>query len=204
MSPHASRLRLSALTAAAITALALLTLPGAVRADGEALDRKVDVALADSAPDQAFAGLAKMIGLESAVEPGLDGKVTVRLQNVRMRTVLDAVCESIGCTWSVVPGTPAKLRILPLAERSARKAVVLDAPIDLKVTKADVREVLQTFGQIMSAAVELDPQISGKVSLELDNIPVGKALDAVCAAAACDWKLDGDGERSVLRITARK
>jgi type II secretory pathway component GspD/PulD (secretin) len=145
-----------------------------------------------------------MIGLESAVEPGLDGKVTVRLQNVRMRTVLDAVCESIGCTWSVVPGTPAKLRILPLAERSARKAVVLDAPIDLKVAKADVRELLQTFGQIMSVEVDLDPQISGKATLELDNTPVGKALDEVCAIAGCDWKLDTRGERSVLRITARK
>jgi type II secretory pathway component GspD/PulD (secretin) len=195
---------LTAFAAAALAALALLTVPLPACADGEALDRKVDVSLADSAPDQAFAGLAKMIGLESAVEPGLDGKVTVRLQNVRMRTVLDAVCESIGCTWSVVAGTPAKLRILPLADHSAPKAVVLDAPIDLKVKQADVRELLQTFGQIMSVEVDLDPRIGGKATLELDNTPVGKALDQVCAIAACDWKLDTGGERPVLRITARR
>ena len=84
----------------------------------------------------------------------------------------------------------AKLHIVPLTERSARKATALEAAIDLRVTGANVREVLQTFGQIMSAEVELDPRITGKVTSELDNIPCGKALDKVCEMAGCTWKLD--------------
>lgn len=201
MSPRTRKLPLFVLTVAAI-ALPLLTVPVPARADGDVLDRKVDVALADSAPDQAFQGIAKMTGLEATVDPGVDGKVTVRLQNVRLRTVLDAVCESIGCRWSVVSGT--KLHIVPLTERSARKAMLLEEPIDLRVTGANVREVLQTFGQILSAEVELDPGITGKVTFELDNVPCGKALDKVCTLAGCTWKLDTEGKSPVLRIKGKK
>jgi type II secretory pathway component GspD/PulD (secretin) len=182
--------------------LSMLTVPGMARADGEVLDRRVDVALADSAPDQAFQGFAKMIGLDAAVEPGLGGQVTVRLQNVRMRTVLDAVCESIGCSWSVVEGT--KLRVVPSQDRAARKTLPLNAPIDLKVTKADVRQVLQTFSQILSVDAEVDPRITGTVTFELESTPVGQALDKVCAMAGCAWKIDNSGNNPVLRFTAKK
>jgi type II secretory pathway component GspD/PulD (secretin) len=202
MSTH-GKLPLFALTVAAIT-FSIWTVPGPARADGEVLDRKVNVSLADSAPDQAFQGFATMIGLEAVVEPGLNGKVTVRLQNVRMRTVLDAVCESIGCRWSVEAGTPAKLYIRPLPARSSPKATVLKEAIDLRVTKADVREVLQTFGQILSANVDLDSRITGSVSFELNSTPVGEALDQICAMVGCEWKLDTDGEKPVLRVVSKK
>jgi type II secretory pathway component GspD/PulD (secretin) len=201
MSPNTRKPPLSTLTALAI-ALSLLTVPGTARADGEVLDRRVDVALADSAPEQAFQGFARMIGLDATVEPGLEGKVTVRLQNVRMRTVLDAVCESIGCNWSVEGGT--KLRIMPSPERAARKTLALKEPIDLKVTKADVRQVLQTFGQILSVDADVDPRITGTVTFELEAIPVGQALDKVCEMAGCTWKIDNAGASPVLRIAAKK
>jgi type II secretory pathway component GspD/PulD (secretin) len=200
MSPQIKKLPLLALPLAAI----LLALPVPARADGEVLDRKVNVSLADSAPDQAFKAFATMIGLEAVVEPGLDGEVTVRLQNVRMRTVLDAVCESIGCRWSVDSGTPAKLHIFPLQERPAPKATVLKETIDLKVTKAKARELLNTFGEIMGVQVDLDPRITGTVTFELESTPVGEALDRTCAAVGCEWKLDTSGEKPVLRITAKK
>src|SRR6185369_9904021 len=72
MSPR--KLQLFILTAAVT---ALLTVRASARADGDVLDRRVDVALADSAPDQAFQGIAKMTGLEATVDPGVSGKVTV-------------------------------------------------------------------------------------------------------------------------------
>jgi len=117
--------------------------------------------------------------------------------------VLDAVCESIGCRWDVTAGSPAKLHIRPLAEGTARKKTALEEPIDLKVTGANVLEVLQVFGQIMSADVEIDPRLTGgKVTFELDNVPCGQALDKVCASAGCTWKLvDLEGKKPVLRIT---
>jgi type II secretory pathway component GspD/PulD (secretin) len=196
------KLPLFALAAAGVALM--LAAPRPARADGDTLDRRVDVALADSAPDEAFDGLAKMVGLDAAIDPGLDGKVTVRLENVRMRTVLDAVCESIGCRWDVTAGSPAKLHIRPLPEGPARRKTALQEPIDLKVTAANVLEVLQVFGQIMSADVEIDPRLAGgKVTFELDNVPCGEALDKVCVTAGCTWKLDTGGKKPVLRITKK-
>lgn len=199
MSTQIGRLPLFALIVATIT-LSTLAVPGPAQADGEVLDRRVNVALADSAPEEAFKGLATMIGLEAEVEPGLDDKITVQLDNVRMRTVLDAVCESVGCRWSVVGGNPAKLRIRPLAEQSAPKTTALKEPIDLRVTKANVRQVLQTFGAILGMEVELDPGITGQVTFDLRKVPVGEALDRVCDMAGCAWKLE-DGANPVLRFT---
>jgi type II secretory pathway component GspD/PulD (secretin) len=117
--------------------------------------------------------------------------------------VLDAVCESIGCSWSVA-GTPAKLHILPLAAKTSPKVLPMKEPIDLKVTGANVRELLQTFGQILGVETEIDPQITGKVTLELDSTPFSQALDKACAAAGCEWKLDTEGKNPVLRFTAKK
>lgn len=200
MSPQINKLPLFALTAFAF-AFSMSILPAPVHADGEVLDRKVNVTLADSSPDKAFEGLATMIGLEAVVDPGLDDKVTVSLQNVRMRTVLDAVCESINCRWSVKEGK--KLHISPAAARPATKATALKEPIDLKVTKADVREILRTFGQILSVDVDLDPRITGTVSFELSKVPVGEALDRTCDMAGCAWKLDTDAARPILRFTKK-
>jgi type II secretory pathway component HofQ len=79
------------------------------------------------------------------------------------------------------------------------------APIDLRVTNADVREVLQTFGEIVGAKAMVDPAIQGTATFTLENTPWNKALDAVCATAGCEWSLDGgvlDG--GVLRVTPRK
>jgi type II secretory pathway component GspD/PulD (secretin) len=191
-------LALSGILAAALSG------PARAESDGDSsLDRRVDVALVDAAPGESFQSFAQMIGLEAQIDPGLEGKVTVRLRNVRLRTVLDAVCESIGCRWDIVGSSPAKLHIRPVQDPSRPKLTLLDEPIDLKVTKADVRQVLQTFGQIMSAEVELDPRITGTLSFDLDNIPCSQALDKVCAAAHCEWKLEV-GKSRVLRITAKK
>ena len=63
---------------------------------------------------------------------------------------------------------------------------------------------LQAFGQMMSAEVDLDPRITGKITFELDNVPCGKALDKVCAMTGCTWKLDTEGKSPVLRIMAKK
>ena len=70
---------------------------------------------------------------------------------------------------------------------------------DSKIREANVQEVLQTFGAILSAKVIVDPAIQGKISLELENTPVDQALTSVCAAAGCDWSYDAAAK--VLRVT---
>jgi len=169
------------------------------------LDQKAELAVTQANPGELFATLGKMMGVEAEVDPGVSGKVSVELHNVRVRTLLDTVCESIGCRWTL--DSSGKLRVVPdpsappKAASCCGKNTAPKDPIDLRVEKADAQELLRTFGQIMGAKVILDPAVKGKISLTLENTPVDMALNAVCSAAGCDWTYDA--ENHVLRVTAQ-
>jgi hypothetical protein len=172
------------------------------------LDSKVELAVKEADPEELFATLGKLMGAEVVLEHGLTGpmtsKVSIELHNVTVRTILNALCESAGCQWSLDSSAkPPKLRVTPgLPEPRpdpwGKHALPKD-PIDLRVMDANVQEVLQTFGQILGGKAIVDPAIQGKVSLNLENTPLDQALNAVCAAAGCDWSYDAD--KRVLRVT---
>jgi type IV pilus assembly protein PilQ len=69
-------------------------------------------------------------------------------------------------------------------------------PIDLKVTNADVTEVLRTFAQISGLNMILQPGISASVTAELDNVPWDQALEEVLKINGLSYELDGN----VMRI----
>jgi type II secretory pathway component GspD/PulD (secretin) len=181
-------------------------------ADAGKLEDRVDLALKNAAPEEVFRTFAKMLGAEAAVDPGVHGPLSVELHNVRVRTLLDTVCESLGCRWRLESGSPPKLRVLPAAAAkseanpaTASKPAIKEA-IDLRVTKADGLEVLRTFGEVLGSDVVIDPAIKGLLSLNLEALPVDQCLDTVCQSLACEWSYTegANGRKGVLRITARK
>ncbi|HKV13326.1 MAG TPA: hypothetical protein VJ725_34615 [Thermoanaerobaculia bacterium] len=188
---------------AAVFALAGLLGAGAALAAGNPLDERVSLNLDNASTDDTFRALSQMVGAERVVvDPGVTGKVTVTLKNVRVRTLLDAVCDSLSCRWELED------RVLRVTSLSPDKPVAdtrqaLDTPIDLRVSDADARDLLKTFGEILSLPVSLDPTISGKLSLELEKTPVRQALDVVCMSLGCDWDLVESGGRKTLKVTAR-
>ena len=168
------------------------------------LDSRIELAVTEADPAELFASIGKMMSSEVVVEAGLVGKVSIELHNVRVRTILDALCESVGCQWTLDSlARPPKLRVMPgpaepRPDPLGKQAVSKD-PIDLRITEANVQEVLQTFGEILGAKAIVDPAIQGKLSLDLEDTPVDQALSAVCAAAGCDWSYDAAAK--VLRVT---
>jgi len=190
------------LTISAIAAL--LSFAAAVLAWGAGpdLDKRVSLSLEKAGVAEAFRALGQMSGLNVLVDPKLSGTVTIRLENVRLRTTLDAVCDSIGCRWEV---SGDHLRIQPTAPPKTPPPAALDQPIDLKVTKADLREILNTAGEILSAQVVIDPALTTTaITLELNNTPVRKALDEVCRIGNCAWSLNDEDGKKVLRFSPRK
>jgi type II secretory pathway component GspD/PulD (secretin) len=181
-------------------------------ADPGKLEDRVDLALKNAAPEEVFRTFAKMLGAEAAVDPGVHGPLSIELHNVRVRTLLDTVCESLGCRWRLESGSPAKLRVLPSAAAkpeataaTASKPAIKEA-IDLKVTKADALDLLRTYGEILSAEVVVDPAIKGVLTLDLQATPVDQTLDTVCQSLGCEWNYTegANGRKGVLRITVRK
>ena len=184
---------------------ALLAEPADVQSK---LDQRIDMGLSKAEPEDVFRSFGKLLGMEAVVDPGVKGAVSIELHNVRVRTQLDAICESIGCRWSVEPGSPPRLRITPApaggAELKPRSGRLSD-PIDLKVTKANGLELLRTFGEIVGAETAIDPGLKGELTLNLENTPVDQALDTVCQALGCDWRYTeaADGKRPVLQFYPR-
>lgn len=183
-----------------LAAIAALMIAGTAGAAPDALDKRVSLDLRNATAQEAFKSLARVAGVQIEAK-GVSGDVTLELENVRVRTILTAICDTLGCRWDLQAG---KLRITPLPEgerptpRVKPTAAALDAAIDLKVTDASVRDLLETVAQIMSAKAFVDSGIEGKVSLDLPNTPLRQILDTVCLASRCTWSYDDD--RGVLSV----
>jgi hypothetical protein len=203
--------RLGALALAVTAGLAGLAAGGVARAAETApLDRRVSVDLDHVRPAEAFRTFAQLAGLAAAVDAAVQEPITVRLENVRLRTLLDAVCESAGCRWEVA-GSPAALRVARVAGREPKPAparVGLRDPVDLKIADGDARELLRTLANLLAADLALDPAVQGKVTLDAQGIPLQQVLDGVCRQAGCAWALEdgaGGGEdgRRTLKVAPK-
>ena len=69
-------------------------------------------------------------------------------------------------------------------------------PIDLRVTNADVTDVLRTFAQISNLNIVVQPGVSGTVTAELVNVPWDQALEQVLKINNLGYELEGN----VMRI----
>jgi type IV pilus assembly protein PilQ len=80
-------------------------------------------------------------------------------------------------------------------------------PIDLKVTNADVTDVLRTFAQISGLNIVVQPGVNGQVTAELENVPWDQALAQVLKINGLGCELEGNVMRiaptSVLQKEAR-
>jgi type IV pilus assembly protein PilQ len=93
-----------------------------------------------------------------------------------------------------------------LAQRNAggREKPYFGEPIDLKVTNADVTDVLRTFAQISGLNVIVQPGVAGVVTAELENVPWDQALEEVLKINNLDYELDGNVMRIAPTETLRK
>jgi type IV pilus assembly protein PilQ len=69
-------------------------------------------------------------------------------------------------------------------------------PIDLKVTNADVTDVLRTFAQISGLNIVVQPGVSGVVTAELENVPWDQALEQILKINGLGYEVEGN----VMRI----
>ena len=88
--------------------------------------------------------------------------------------------------------------------RRARSRTYFGEPIDLKVTNADVTDVLRTFAQISGLNVIVQPGVTGTVTAELENVPWDQALEQVLKINNLDYELDGNVMRIAPTDTLRQ
>ncbi|RPH56781.1 type IV pilus secretin PilQ, partial [bacterium] len=97
-------------------------------------------------------------------------------------------------TTSVAPGLPVQSFEAKAVGETER--VYVGEPIDLKVTGADVTDVLRSFAAISGLNVVVQPGVTGTVTAELENVPWDQALEQILKINNLDYELDGN----VMRI----
>ncbi|HXU34226.1 MAG TPA: hypothetical protein VN851_26945 [Thermoanaerobaculia bacterium] len=184
-------------------ALALLLAAPLAAAVSKGLDEELNLDVVKASGT--FNLFAQIAGLEPVIDPAIaERKLTLRIEKVRVRTALDAACDSLECRWRVEGGkliVEAKPRTPP--KPPVEKSAQLDEPIDLKVTKARAADVLRTFGEILSVEVDIEDGVAGDLTLDLEATPVRAALDAVCKKLSCRWHIE-EGTRRRLVFSVKK
>jgi hypothetical protein len=167
--------------------LVLTFIPPAAHAAAVRLDDRIDLNVTDADVGKLFQTVGQLTGARVDLDPRFQTarRISIRIDNVTLRTALTAICESLGCRWRTRDGA---IFVEPV--RTGDPSVsVLDAKIDLKITGADL-----AFDEALPKA---------KLSLELEQETVAATLDAACAQAGCKWKLVNRDPKPMLQIGVR-
>jgi type IV pilus assembly protein PilQ len=106
--------------------------------------------------------------------------------------------------------TPAPASILPEGTRvlsspsggssrtltGANQKVYTGEPLSLNLKEADIRDVLRTFADLTGLNIAVDPDVSGKVTVNFNEVPWDQALDIILRQNSLNYVLEGN----VLRV----
>lgn len=153
-----------------------------------ALDVRMTVSYDRGRPDTVFNSVANMLKLEPKVDSALQKALTLTLEDVKVRTVLDAACDSLGCRWRI-DGMALVVDALPPDPTRGRtwiepRGAVM--PSGARFERASVRTVLDAIGRAAGDGFiydveELDP--TQLVTVDLSNLDALRAIATVVRAA---------------------
>jgi TonB family protein len=181
----------------------LLAAPGSAAAQGTSpLEQRITINVNAVPPREVLEMIARTMGGRFELDPHVTAPVTLRVVRVKVRTALDAICESVDCRWEhrgntlhvqALPALPAsegakaEPRLsdpLPTGERVYTVGPGVTAPVLVK----DVRP------QYTDAAKQAKTQ--GIVVLELVVMPSGSVRD-VRVTRSLSPELDQQAARAV-------
>lgn len=156
-----------------------------------------DLALAQSAPEPSRPEMLTQTAAVAPPAPSGPRPVAPRPPPSSSSSVPSAVRTTTGSVDVSKPQeTPASSSMLLQPRSGEPEKVYVGEPIDLKVTNAEVTDVIRTFAQISGLNIIVQPGVSGLVTAELENVPWDQALEQILKINSLDYELDGN----VMRI----
>ncbi|MFY9344169.1 MAG: hypothetical protein WAT39_16885 [Planctomycetota bacterium] len=116
------------------------------------------------------------------MDAGIEGVVTIDLQDVHWRQALTLVAEQAGCVVSEVEGV---LKV----EKPPRVYFAFE--------NTDIQKVIDTIAKISGANIVVAPDVQGTITVRLKNIPWRDALDAAVKTLGF---VVVEEERGILRV----
>lgn len=159
--------------------------------------RPMSLSLLDADVVAVLRRIEKLAGIELSIADDVQGKVSLSFVAAPWSLVLTEVCRLAGCRVLWGEGTAQIVR-----------AEAEEVPlINLSLAHADLRETLETFTKVpilgtTDTVLEIDPEVTGDVTVDLKFVNWQQALDLICAEAGCDWHLVY-GDPPVLQVVPR-
>jgi hypothetical protein len=153
------------------------------------LDTRVSIAFNSVSPGTVFRTVATgMAGTEARVDPQLQRPFSITLEDVTVRTVLDASCDSIGCRWHV-DGNTLVVEALP-PDPSRRRTWIRPSgaamPAGSQFVNTPVSTVLDAIGRAVGegCSYQIDAvNVGHLVTVDVSNQDELRAIAKVVRAA---------------------
>jgi len=149
-------------------------------------DQPIDITLRSAGLVETLQSFANISGSELDIDPEVQGKVTIKAHGTPWREVFDSICREHQLNCEILSGEPAVLRVRTTDSAFGAAAHCGYAEgIDLSLKGADLRETLQIFGVIADREVIVDDDVSGSVTIEMQDAPWTVMLEEVCNLSGC-------------------
>lgn len=151
------------------------------------LDMRVSVQYINSKTAEVLQVLAKAAGLTLELPQAPLSPVTITLTNVRLRTALDAICDTASCTWRLEGTT---LKVASAAAPPGGSS--LPPMVSIAVEEVSVRDVFRAIGAAINVPVVIEGNVERPpLTVKFTNSHTPAVLDYMCKMAGCTWEFDG-------------
>jgi hypothetical protein len=167
------------------------------RSTSAPLEMRVSVQYVNSKAADILQVLAKAAGL-TVEAPSADLQpVTLTLTNVRLRTALDAICDTAACAWRLEGAT------IKVTSSGAPAASGLPLLVSLSLDEVAVPDVFRAIGAAVGVAVVIEGRVERPlVSVKFNNSRTSDILNFLCKTGGCTWEFDDASRQLRVRFQA--
>jgi len=160
--------------------------PGITRV-GRYKGQRIVVDHKDADLQDLFRLFADISSLNVVVFPGVSGKVTFKANEKPWDWCLEQMIAANGLTyrWNGEVLLIGKPEHIGTAQQFSGKAVTLD------YKDRDLREAFADLATTGGATVDVAPEIKGRVTIKLTEVPWDQAFDVIVKTNGLDWSRDG-------------
>jgi type IV pilus assembly protein PilQ len=131
--------------------------------------------------------VSRRVGVNIVADPAVKEKVTVQLDSVEWRSALEVIARQTNCK---------------IVEETSRLLRFTQPPsISMEFLDADIKVVLDLLAKQAAANIVHAPDVQGKVSLSLREVPWREALETIVKTAGFVLvRSDTDSSTEILRV----
>lgn len=141
----------------------------------------VRIELEDAPPSEIARQLQHVLGAPVEIRGGEGKRLTLQLATLSPERILDRVTTQLGGTWRmrllVRPGRPETPRVSP----------VIDHSMVLGVQDVPAQRAVALVARELKAELEVQGDLSRRVSLIAANVPASVVLDRIAEQAGITW-----------------